>query len=273
MDIAAARPRPIPVYAEMGSINPVFVLPAALAARGGAIAEQLHASVLQGVGQFCTSPGVIVVPEGPDGDALRDALRERFAGSDAAPMLTAAIAQKHAAGVSRLAGRDGVASLVAPAQPAGAAQPGLFEVDASRFIADAVLHDEIFGPSSLLVRVRDAAQMRVLAGALPGQLTATLIADADDAAEAAPLVDALSAVAGRVLMNGVPTGVEVCAAMVHGGPYPASSDARSTSVGTAAIERFARRVCYQNLPDALLPAELQEGNPLGISRLVDGVRK
>lgn len=273
MDIAAARPRPIPVYAEMGSINPVFVLPAALAARGGAIAEQLHASVLQGVGQFCTSPGVIVVPEGPDGDALRDALRERFAGSDAAPMLTAAIAQKHAAGVSRLAGRDGVASLVAPAQPAGAAQPGLFEVDASRFIADAVLHDEIFGPSSLLVRVRDAAQMRVLAGALPGQLTATLIADADDAAEAAPLVDALSAVAGRVLMNGVPTGVEVCAAMVHGGPYPASSDARSTSVGTAAIERFARRVCYQNVPDALLPAELQEGNPLGISRLVDGVRK
>ncbi|GMV29631.1 MAG: 2,5-dioxovalerate dehydrogenase [Rhodanobacteraceae bacterium] len=272
MDIAAARPRPIPVYAEMGSINPVFVLPAALAARGGAIAEQLHASVLQGVGQFCTSPGVIVVPEGRAGDALRDALRERFAGSAAAPMLTAAIAQKHAAGVSRLAGRDGVASLVAPAQPEGSAQPSLFEVDAERFIADAVLQDEIFGPTSLLVRVRDVSRMRVLAGALPGQLTATLIADADDAAEAAPLVDALSGIAGRVLMNGVPTGVEVCAAMVHGGPYPASSDARSTSVGTAAIERFARRVCYQNVPDALLPAALQEGNPLGISRLVDGVR-
>lgn len=273
MDIAAARARPIPVFAEMGSINPVFVLPAALAARGGAIAEQLHASVLQGVGQFCTSPGVIVLPQGSDGDALRDSLRERFAASAAAPMLTVTIAQKHAAGAAQLASRDGVASLVAPAQREGTAQPNLFEVDAARFVDDAVLQEEVFGPTSLLVRVRDAAQALELAAALPGQLTATVIADAEDAAAVAPLVDALSAVAGRVLMNGVPTGVEVCSAMVHGGPYPASSDAQSTSVGTAAIERFARRVCYQNVPDALLPEALQEGNPLGISRLVDGVRK
>ncbi|HSX61843.1 MAG TPA: aldehyde dehydrogenase (NADP(+)) [Tahibacter sp.] len=273
MDIAAARPRPIPVFAEMGSINPVFVLPAAIAARGAAIAEQLHASVLQGVGQFCTSPGVIVVPAGRDGDTLRDALRERFAASSAAPMLTAGIARKHASGAQHLASRSGVTSLVAPEQQDGTAQPSLFEVEAARFIADADLHEEVFGPTSLVVRVRDAAQTQAVVAALPGQLTATLIADADDASIAEPLVTALSNVAGRVLMNGVPTGVEVCAAMVHGGPYPASSDAQSTSVGTAAIERFARRVCYQNVPDALLPEALKESNPLGIARLVDGARK
>ncbi|MBL8300558.1 MAG: aldehyde dehydrogenase (NADP(+)) [Rhodanobacteraceae bacterium] len=273
MDLAAARPRPIPVFAEMGSINPVFVLPAALAARSSAIAEQLHASVQQGVGQFCTSPGVIVVPQGSDGDALRASLQERFAASAAATMLTAAIAQRHATGAAHLARCEGVSALVAPAQPDGMAQPCLFEVDAARFIADAALQEEVFGPTSLLVRVADTAQALALAAALPGQLTATLIADAGDNASAAALVDVLSNVAGRVLMNGVPTGVEVCAAMVHGGPYPASSAAQSTSVGTAAIERFARRVCYQNLPDALLPPALQEANPLQISRLVDGVRR
>jgi 2,5-dioxopentanoate dehydrogenase len=272
MDIAAARPRPIPVFAEMGSINPVFVLPAALAARGAGIAEQLHASVLQGVGQFCTSPGVIVVPQGNDGDALRDALRERFATSAAATMLTAAIAQRHAAGAEHLASRDGVTALVAAPQRGGSAQPNLFEVDAARFIADEALQEEVFGPTSLVVRVSEAAQMPSLAAAMQGQLTATVFADAGDAALAAPLVDTLSTVAGRVLMNGVPTGVEVCSAMVHGGPYPASSDAQSTSVGTAAIERFTRRVCYQNVPDALLPEALQEGNPLKIARLVDGTR-
>lgn len=271
MDLAAARPQPIPVFAEMGSINPVFVLPAALAARGAAIAAQLHASVLQGVGQFCTSPGVIVVPAGAAGDALRDALQVSFAASAAAPMLTAGIARRHAEGAAQLAASAGVNALVAPAQPPGCAQPGLFEVSAETFLRDAALQEEVFGPTSLIVRTADAAQLQQLAAALPGQLTATLFADADDHAAVAPLLDALSRVAGRVLMNGVPTGVEVCAAMVHGGPYPASSDARSTSVGTAAIERFARRVCYQNIPDALLPTALQEANPLGIARLVDGV--
>lgn len=272
MDIAAARPQPIPVFAEMGSINPVFVLPAALAARTDVIANQLHASVLQGVGQFCTSPGVIVIPVGPEGDELRDRLRERFVTSAAAAMLTAGIARRHAAGAAQLANHRGVTALVSPAQTDGMAQPNLFEADADRFIADADLQEEVFGPTSLIVRVRDDAQMRELAAALPGQLSATLLADSGDETAAAALIEALSDIAGRVLMNGVPTGVEVSPAMVHGGPYPASSDARSTSVGTAAIERFARRVCYQNLPDALLPAALQEANPLALTRLVDGVR-
>lgn len=271
MDLAAARPQPIPVFAEMGSINPVFVLPAALAARGAAIATQLHASVLQGVGQFCTSPGIIVVPAGADGDALRDALQASFAASTAAPMLTAGIASRHADGAAHLASADGVTALVAPAQQPGTAQPGLFEVTAETFLHDTALQEEVFGPTSLIVRTADAAQLQQLAASLQGQLTATLFADADDHSAAGPLLEALSRVAGRVLMNGVPTGVEVCAAMVHGGPYPASSDSRSTSVGTAAIERFARRVCYQNIPDALLPPALQEANPLGIARLVDGI--
>ena len=273
MDIAAARAQPIPVFAEMGSINPVFVLPAALAARGAAIAEQLHASVLQGVGQFCTSPGVLVVPAGADGDALRDQLAARFAASAPGVMLTSGIAQRHAHGVAEIGARAGVAALVAPAQPDGRAQPALYEVDAATFAADAALQEEVFGPTSLIVRTRDAAERQMLAAALPGQLTATVIADAADAAEAAPLVESLTAIAGRVLMNGVPTGVEVAAAMVHGGPYPASSDARTTSVGTAAIERFARRVCYQNVPDAMLPPALQEANPLQLWRLVDGQRR
>lgn len=272
MDLAAARPQPIPVFAEMGSINPVFVLPAALAARGEGIAAQLHASVLQGVGQFCTSPGVVVVAAGARGDALREQLRERFAASAGAAMLSAGIAQRHAEGAAQLAAIDGVAALVAPVQQPGLGQPSLFEVDAAHFVADLRLQQEVFGPTCLIVRTRDAADLQRLAAAVPGQLTATVIADADDAAAAAPLLETLTGIAGRVLMNGVPTGVEVCAAMVHGGPYPASSDARSTSVGTAAIERFARRVCYQNVPDALLPAALQEANPLALRRCVDGVR-
>lgn len=271
MDLAAARPQPIPVFAEMGSINPVFVMPAALAARGAAIAEQLHASVLQGVGQFCTSPGLLVVPAGAEGDALRDALHSRFAASSAAPMLTAGIAGRHAQGAQELGHIDGVTALVAPVQARGCAQPNLFEVSAARFLAEPALQEEVFGPTSLVVRSDSAAQTLAVAASLQGQLTATLLADAQDQAAVAPLLELLADMAGRVLMNGVPTGVEVCAAMVHGGPYPASSDARSTSVGTAAIERFARRVCYQNVPDALLPPALQQDNPLGIARLVDGV--
>ena len=271
MDLAAARPQPIPVYAEMGSINPVFVLPAAAHARAEAIATQLHASVLQGVGQFCTSPGVFVIPAGADGDALRDALQARFAGSAPAVMLTAAIAQRHAQGAAQLGAHAHVAALVAPVQKSGCAQASLFEVAADAFLHDTHLQEEVFGPTSLIVRTRDQAQMLQLATVLPGQLTATLLADEADYVAAASLLQQLSRNAGRVLMNGVPTGVEVCAAMVHGGPYPASSDARSTSVGTAAIERFARRVCYQNVPDALLPPALQDANPLKIARLVDGV--
>lgn len=272
MDIAAARPDPIPVYAEMGSVNPVFVLPAALAARGDAIADALHASVLQGVGQFCTSPGVVAVPQGAAGDALRDRLAALFAAAQPAPMLNAGIAARYADGVRALAAVPGVDVLHAASAGERDAAPSLLEVDSPRFRNNPRLHEEVFGPACLVVRARDADDMLAIIQALHGQLTATLFADDADAATAAALLEPLAQLAGRVLMNGVPTGVEVCAAMVHGGPYPATSDGRSTSVGTAAIERFARRVAWQNVPDALLPEALREGNPLGIARLVDGVR-
>jgi NADP-dependent aldehyde dehydrogenase len=272
MDIAAARPDPIPVYAEMGSVNPVFVLPAALAGRGDAIAAALHASVLQGVGQFCTSPGIVIVPQGAAGDALRDRLAALFAESKPAPMLNAGIAARYADGVRALSGVPGVDVLHAASAGSRDGAPALAEVDSSRFRNNPRLHEEVFGPASLIVRTRDADDMLAIVAALHGQLTATVFADEADEAETANLIEPLSQLAGRVLMNGVPTGVEVCAAMVHGGPYPATSDGRSTSVGTAAIERFARRVAWQNVPDALLPEALREGNPLGIARLVDGVR-
>ena len=272
MDIAAARPDPIPVYAEMGSINPVFVLPAALASRGVAIAQALHASVMQGVGQFCTSPGVLVVPRGAEGDALRDHLAALFADASPGAMLNAGIAARYAEGVRALAAVPGVDVLHGGTAGASQAAPALLEVDSSRFRNNPRLHEEVFGPATLLVRARDGQDMLAVAGALHGQLTATLFADEADEPLAATLLEPLAQLAGRVLMNGVPTGVEVCAAMVHGGPYPATSDGRSTSVGTAAIERFVRRVAWQNVPDALLPAALKEGNPLGIVRLVNGTR-
>ncbi|MCI4569207.1 aldehyde dehydrogenase (NADP(+)) [Lysobacter sp. CFH 32150] len=271
-DLAAARAEPIPVYAEMGSINPVFVLPAAVQARGGEIATQLHASVLQSAGQFCTSPGVIVLPDGDAGDALRDQLVALFAGSTPAPMLNAGIAARYAEGVAALGDVAGVDTLHRNASPPRNAAAALFETDAARFRAEPQLREEVFGPMTLLVRAHDDTDMLALAQSLEGQLTATVIADATDQAQVAPLLDVLADIAGRVLMNGVPTGVEVGPAMVHGGPYPATSDGRSTSVGTAAIERFARRVCFQNLPDALLPEALREANPLGLWRLVDGAR-
>jgi len=273
MDLAAARAQPIPVFAEMGSINPVFVMPAALTARGEAIATALHASVMQGVGQFCTSPGVIVLPQGPAGDALRDKLAELFAQSAAAPMLNAGIAARYAQGAHGLATHRGVRALGEERHRERCGAPLLLETSAREFLAQPELRGEVFGPLALLVRIEDAEHMLRLASELEGQLTATLFADEGDFAAVAPLLAVLETRAGRVLMNGVPTGVEVCAAMVHGGPYPATSDGRSTSVGTAAIERFTRRVCWQNVPDALLPAALQEANPLRLARLVDGKRR
>ncbi|UXI67230.1 aldehyde dehydrogenase (NADP(+)) [Tahibacter amnicola] len=271
MDLAAARPDPIPVYAEMGSINPVFVLPHAATSRGTAIAQQLHGSVIQGCGQFCTSPGVILAPMDASSN-LRDQLQALFGQGSAAPMLTGPIANRYAEGVKEMASVPGVDLLAGGTAVERHAVPSLLQVEAARFRDEARLHEEVFGPSTLLVHTGDVDEMLSIAGSLDGQLTATIFADPEDEAAAGRLLEVLSTVAGRVLMNGVPTGVEVCPAMVHGGPYPATSDGRTTSVGTAAIERFTRRVCYQNIPDSLLPESLRESNPLGLWRLVDGVR-
>jgi NADP-dependent aldehyde dehydrogenase len=272
MAIAAARPQPIPVYAEMSSINPVFLLPQALQARADGIAAGLVDSLCMGVGQFCTSPGLVL---GVEGEALQGfraaaarALSERAAGT----MLTPGIYQAYERGVRRMAAHPQVAAIGSGSPAAGTckAVPAMFATSAESFLRDATLGEEIFGPVSLLVACADLAQMKRVAEHLEGQLTATLQMDEGDHAAARGLLPILERKAGRILANGFPTGVEVSYAMVHGGPYPSTSDGRSTSVGTAAMQRFLRPVCYQNIAQDLLPPVLQDGNPLAIWRRRDG---
>jgi NADP-dependent aldehyde dehydrogenase len=271
LGLAAARPSPIPVYAEMGSVNPVTVLPLALAARGEAIATALAAAVLNGAGQFCTCPGLLVVVEGPGLGPFRQTLATALAGGNLAPMLGSALAQGYRQGLARnrLAGAR-AAFAPREAEPPLAA-PMLLEVSGRRFLDQPALAGEVFGPGTLLVVCADEAERRAALASLAGQLTATLWMDPGDTAQAAVLMPLLLARAGRVLFNGVPTGVEVGHAMVHGGPWPATSSSQTTSVGTRAITRWARPVCYQDAPEDLLPLELRRDNPLGLWRLTDGV--
>lgn len=273
--VAASRPQPIPVYAEMSSINPVFLLPHALEHRGESIARDMVDSLTMGVGQFCTNPGLLLAIAGPALDAFRSAATAAVGGKPAATMLTPGIHRAFECGVAALSDLPGLTrsgSGLAPTGP-NQAQPVLFETTAERFAADRRIHAEVFGPSTVLVACRDADEMIALACELEGQLTCTVQADADDAGDlalAARLLPVLERKAGRVLFNGYPTGVEVSHAMVHGGPFPATSDTRTTSVGSSAIDRFLRPVCYQNVPAALLPAALQDANPLGLWRVRDG---
>lgn len=260
LDAAAARPRPIPVFAEMGSVNPVFVLPEALRERRGAIAQGLVDSFTLGVGQFCTKPGLVFGVESPEWDDFATLVAASAARVAPGVMLHPGIAEAFRRDVAALTGVEWLAE--------GAAR--VARVSAETFEARPELAHEIFGPFTLLVTARDPAHLLRLAANLEGQLTATLHGTPADLTAAAELVAVLSRKAGRLVCNGFPTGVEVVPAMHHGGPYPASTDARFTSVGTAAILRFARPVCYQNFPDALLPPELQNANPRGLLRLVNG---
>ncbi|KAF1053271.1 MAG: NADP-dependent fatty aldehyde dehydrogenase [Stenotrophomonas maltophilia] len=269
---AQARRQPIPVYAEMSSSNPVFLMPAALAARGEAIARAFADSLTLGAGQFCTNPGLLLGVQGPALDAFIEQASAALAERAASTMLTPGIHAAYCKGLARLEQNPATHTQVRgrPAQGPFEAQAALFRVDAAAFLADASLEEENFGPSSLLIVCRDIAEMRQVAAHLEGQLTATLQLDAADHEWVAQLLPTLERKAGRILVNDFPTGVEVCHAMVHGGPFPSTSDSRTTSVGAAAIERFLRPVCYQNLPAALLPAALQDANPLGLWRLRDG---
>ncbi|SFU63382.1 aldehyde dehydrogenase (NADP(+)) [Halomonas korlensis] len=272
---AQARPQPIPVYAEMSSINPVFLLPEALAARADTIAEGFAASLNMGAGQFCTNPGLVIARQGPELDAFVAAAGEAVQGSAAQTMLTPGIHDAYAQGVGRLAGHAKVKE-VARGQVGETAHPcqaGLFVTQAEAFLNDPALQEEVFGSTALVIACQDAQEMQRVAAELEGQLTITLQMDDGDLDAARQLLPTLERKAGRILANGWPTGVEVCHAMVHGGPYPATSDSRTTSVGSAAIFRFLRPVCYQALPAGLLPEALQDANPLGVSRLVDGQRE
>ena len=272
MDAAAARPEPIPVYAEMGSINPVFILPGAMQQNADALATGLHGSVTLGVGQFCTNPGLVFVEPKPPADAFLKKLESLMSATAPGTMLTPSICSEYHAGIEKFSKTAGVRQVTQPsdAKRNGEARAGLFTTDAGTFLAKHELMDEVFGPSTLVVHCGSKSQMLAAAEKLEGQLTATIHGTPEDFAANADLLAILETKAGRLVCNGYPTGVEVCHAMNHGGPYPATGDGRSTSVGTRAIVRFARPVCYQNFPENALPDELKESNPLGIWRLVDG---
>jgi NADP-dependent aldehyde dehydrogenase len=274
-DTAASREVPIPVYAERGSVNPVFLLPGALAERADEIATGLHASVTLGCGQFCTNPGLVIALAGDDLDRFLARLSECFAAGGPCTMLHGGILEAYEVGIEDLSAKPSVELLAhsAPEPAVGKTQAAtaLFVTDAEPFMNDAEMAEEVFGPSTLVVRCETAEQMLELACGLAGQLTATFHAGEADRSLLDSLRTVMEAKAGRLLFGGFPTGVEVCAAMHHGGPYPAASDPRSTSVGTAAVLRFARPVCYQDWPQDQLPAELQNHNSRGIKRQVDGV--
>jgi NADP-dependent aldehyde dehydrogenase len=273
MDVAASRPEPIPFYAEMSSTNPVFVLPGALRERGDGIAAGLHTSFTLGAGQFCTKPGIVFLPQGNEAAMFADKLRQLVAGSAPFHLLTRTIYSSYD---SALAGRKSHSAVTLVAEAPKAVPPcgfavgaAVFETDADTFLSSE-LEAEIFGPTTLLVSHSKRDQILEIAAALEGHLTATIHGTAQDLRDFADLISILEGKVGRLVLNGFPTGVEVCHAMVHGGPYPSTSDGRSTSVGTRAIFRFTRPVCYQGFPDDALPEELRDSNPLEIWRMVDG---
>ncbi len=272
--IAQGRPEPIPVYAEMSSINPVFLLPAALASRGAAIAGAFVASLTMGAGQFCTNPGLVFAAPGPGLDAFLEAAEAAVRASQPQTMLTPGIHAAYQEGMERLAANPRlkeVARGVAPGEGGYKGQTALFVTDADGFRADEGVQEEVFGAASVLVRCPDVGVMRSLLEEMEGQLTATLQLDEPGDIEAArALLPALERKVGRILVNGWPTGVEVGHAMVHGGPYPSTSDGRTTSVGTLAIRRFLRPVCYQDMPQSLLPPALRDDNPWALWRRMDG---
>ncbi|MGS0743116.1 aldehyde dehydrogenase (NADP(+)) [Glaciimonas sp. GG7] len=272
MAAAAARVQPIPVYAEMSSINPVFMLPHALAARTETLATDFVGSLVLGAGQFCTNPGIVVGLAGADFERFTALATTQLAQRTATTMLSAGIHGAYQKGVGRLAANPAVQQLGQGVGVDGAckAVPVLFAASAADFLADAHLSEEIFGPASLLITCTDHAQMQQVAEHLEGQLTATLQMDEGDYDAVRGLLPILERKVGRILANGFPTGVEVSYSMVHGGPFPSTSDGRSTSVGSAAILRFLRPVSYQDLPQQLLPAAILDTNPLGIWQRVNG---
>jgi NADP-dependent aldehyde dehydrogenase len=273
MDMAAARPHPIPCFTEMSSGNPVFILPGALKTGAESLAQGLFNSFTLGAGQFCTKPGIALVPEQPETAAFLAKLSELVEQAAPFTLLTPSIARDYARNSSHRATLATLAAQAAVAEAARAcpANAQIFSTTLEEFLREPALSEEIFGPDTLLVHCQSPAEYLRAARALDGHLTATIFGSEEDLAAHRELIAVLAEKAGRLIFNGFPTGVEVSHAMVHGGPYPATADSRFTSVGTRSIYRFARPVCFQNFPDALVPAELQAANPLGILRLIDGV--
>jgi NADP-dependent aldehyde dehydrogenase len=273
-DAATSRPNPIPVYAEMGSVNPVFLLPSALEERGDEIAEEVAESILLGVGQYCTNPGLIFGVEDEALEAFESALAEHIRTAEPESMLYPGICDAYYDGTERLDNTDGVEVIAASDTEARSehfeGRPMVFRSRAKHFSEIDYLDEEVFGPSSLVVHAETSDDLKGLARQLEGQLTATIQATDEELRAHSALMDELRERVGRLIFNDVPTGVAVGPAMQHGGPYPATTDARSTSVGTAAIERFTRPVAYQGFPGQVLPPELRDQNERGIWRLIDG---
>lgn len=269
---AARREEPIPVYAEMGSTNPIFVLPLALKERGNEIARGLINSVTMGVGQFCTNPGVVVTLDSIESKDFIHAAGELLSDTKGSPMLTDNIHKAFNSGIRTFTATEGV-STIAQGKSSGNSCEGtafLLHTSGNTFLNNQNLSEEVFGPSSLVISASNKEELIALAESLHGHLTATLIATPEDLEEFHSLVMILERKVGRLLINGFPTGVEVCHSMVHGGPYPATTDSKTTSVGTAAIERFVRLISYQDFPMRILPEELKNENPLNIWRMVNG---
>ena len=255
-DLCAARPEPIPFFGELGSVNPMFMLPSALANRGAELGAGWAGSLTMGAGQFCTNPGIVVVTEGPEADAFVTAALEALSASGGQVMLTDGIADAYRSGADAIGAQSGVQDLLTSMCDRREAKPFLFKVAAADWLGNHALSEEVFGPLGLVVVAKDADEMDRVARSFDGQLTATLHMDDGDTELARRLLPILERKAGRVLANGFPTGVEVCDSMVHGGPYPASTNFGATSVGTLSIRRFLRPVCYQNLPEGILPDDL-----------------
>lgn len=273
-DAATNRSEPIPVYAEMGSTNPIFLLPGALKEKGGEVAEGLTNSVNLGVGQFCTNPGLVAYEESDDAQAFQQAVADNFKKAGAGTMLTSGIQSAYKEGLEKLLQQEGV-QLVASGSGNGSPNTGvphLLKVDSKNFLANDGLEEEVFGPSTLTISAEGKNDLIEIAQNLQGHLTATLFGTEEDLEAYSDLITVLQRKVGRLIFNGFPTGVEVNHAMIHGGPFPATTDSRMTSVGTSAIDRFVRPVCFQDFPDSQLPDELQDDNPLDIWRLENGER-
>jgi NADP-dependent aldehyde dehydrogenase len=271
-DAANQRERPVPVYAEMGSVNPVFILPGAMRTKADFIAAGLSASFTLGTGQFCTSPGLVFVSQNEGSQKFMDMLEKTITETGAGNLLSGTIKQNFLKGIKNLENTKGVSLLTCSSgeETGNAARNRVYVTEMESFLNSKSLSEEVFGPSTLIVNVKEKSGMLKIASELEGHLTATIHGTEEDLADYAELVNILENKAGRVIFNGFPTGVEVCHSMVHGGPFPATTAAHTTSVGTASIFRFSRPVCYQDFPQAVLPDALKNENPLNIWRMVDG---
>lgn len=272
-DAANARPIPIPVFAEMGSVNPVFILPSAIQQMKEEISTGFIHSLNLGVGQFCTNPGLLVTQQSEASDQFKDQLATKLTASDPGNMLSGGIKRNYDSGVNRHASLANVDLVASSGVSSGAngAQSHLFATSGHNFLQSQELEEEVFGPATVLVTAGSKEEMLKIADSLDGHLTATIFGEETELTDYADLIEILQRKVGRLIFNGYPTGVEVCDSMVHGGPFPATTASQSSSVGTSAIKRFARPLCFQNFPQSALPLAIQDDNPLGIFRMVDGV--